>query len=218
MARLLVLSLSATSALVAPARPLRSSVRVQESFGFDFAESQEANTESTILGEKRLKEEFIRSYKPTATVLEGKPYPVFQEVQEKKLLSTTVNSGLLTALDGLGLGLGDIEKSLPIIDQAGVLGLARKNLPLAVIATGYLLIEPAPFLLPVLGALLSVNSGVWTAVAAVTTGAEVYLQNFAGFDDAGLVGLLLLPLLLVSGLLSVIPLAIGAVKALPPVA
>jgi len=87
-----------------------------------------------------------------------------------------------------------------------------------VIATGYLLIEPAPFLLPVLGALLSVNSGVWTAVAAVTTGAEVYLQNFAGFDDAGLVGLLLLPLLLVSGLLSVIPLAIGAVKALPPVA
>ena len=68
MARLLVLAPALGYALVAPARPLRSSVKVQESFGFDFAESQESNTESTILGERCLKEEFIRSYKPTATV------------------------------------------------------------------------------------------------------------------------------------------------------
>ena len=57
------------------------STQVQESFGFDFAEDQAENTDLTILGERRLKEEFIRSYKPTATVLEGKPYPVFPEVQ-----------------------------------------------------------------------------------------------------------------------------------------
>ena len=167
---LVALAAAPSASLVAPVAPLSTSQRqrtvVQESFGFDFAEDQAENTDLTILGERRLKEEFIRSYKPTATVLEGKPYPVFQEVQEKKLLSGTVNSGLLRALDDLGLGLGDVEKLLPVIDKAGVLGLVRKNLPLAIIATGYILIEPAPFLLPVLGALLAVPSGIWTAVAA----------------------------------------------------
>ena len=43
------------------------STQVQESFGFDFAEDQAENTADGILGERRLKEEFIRSYKPTAT-------------------------------------------------------------------------------------------------------------------------------------------------------
>merc|ERR1711991_38895 len=105
--------------------------------------------------------EFIRSYKPTATVLEGKPYPV---VQEERILSATVNSGLLQSLDNLGLGLGDVEKLLPFLDKFGLIGLVRKNLPLAIIATGYLLIEPAPFLLPVLGALLAIPTGIWTAV------------------------------------------------------
>ena len=214
---LVALAAAPSASLVAPVAPLSTSQRqrtvVQESFGFDFAEDQAENTDLTILGERRLKEEFIRSYKPTATVLEGKPYPVFQEVQEKKLLSGTVNSGLLRALDDLGLGLGDVEKLLPVIDKAGVLGLVRKNLPLAIIATGYILIEPAPFLLPVLGALLAVPSGIWTAVAAVTTAAEIYLTAFASFDDSGVVALLLAPLLLIAGALSLVPAAIGAVKA-----
>ena len=50
---------------------LSKSTQVQESFGFDFAEDQAENTADGILGERRLKEEFIRSYKPTATVLEA---------------------------------------------------------------------------------------------------------------------------------------------------
>ena len=181
------------------------------------AEDQAENTADGILGERRLKEEFIRSYKPTATVLEGKPYPVFQEVQEKRILSATVNSGLLQSLDNLGLGLGDVEKLLPFLDKFGLIGLVRKNLPLAIIATGYLLIEPAPFLLPVLGALLAIPTAAWTAVAAVTTGAEIYLNAFASFEDAGLVSLLLAPLLLIAGVLSLVPTAIGAIKSLPPV-
>ena len=96
-----------------------------------------------------------------------------------------------------------------------MLGLVRKNLPLAIIATGYVLIEPAPFLLPVLGALLAVPSGIWTAarVAAITTAAEIYLTAFASFDDSGVVALLLAPLLLIAGALSLVPAAIGAVRA-----
>ena len=42
---------------------------MQESFGFDFAEDQAENTDLTILGERRLKEEFIRSYKPARSVI-----------------------------------------------------------------------------------------------------------------------------------------------------
>ena len=76
---------------------------------------------------------------------------------------------------------------------------------------------PAPFLLPVLGLLLSIPTAAWTAVAAVTTGAEIYLNAFASFEDAGLVSLLLAPLLLIAGVLSLVPTAIGAIKSLPPV-
>ena len=74
---LVALAAAPSASLVAPVAPLSTSQRqrtvVQESFGFDFAEDQAENTDLTILGERRLKEEFIRSYKPTATVLEGTP-------------------------------------------------------------------------------------------------------------------------------------------------
>ena len=215
-----LLSLVATSgALVAPGPSAPVSARhrvvVSENFGFNFAEDQTANTPLEILGERRLKTEYVRSYKPTASVLEGKPYPVFQELQEKKVLSATVEAGLLGSLEDLGLTLTDLENLLPLLDKAGVLRLASKNLPLAIIATGYLLIEPAPFLLPAVGALLAVNSGVWTSVAAVTTVAEAGLVATNG---DGLVELLLAPALLVSGVLALVPLAIGGVKNLPPAA
>ena len=76
-ALLVALAAAPAAALVAPVAPVncarRQRTRVQESFGFDFAEDQAENTDLTILGERRLKEEFIRSYKPTATVLEGTP-------------------------------------------------------------------------------------------------------------------------------------------------
>ena len=205
----------------APDAPLSTSQRhrtvVQESFGFDFAEDQAENTDLTILGE---------------TAAQGGVHPVLQadrdrfggqavprlpggpgeEAAERHRQLRTV-----AVFGRPGLGLGDVEKLLPVIDKAGVLGLVRKNLPLAIIATGYILIEPAPFLLPVLGALLAVPSGIWTAVAAVTTAAEIYLTAFASFDDSGVVALLLAPLLLIAGALSLVPAAIGAVKALPPV-
>jgi len=211
-----VLALGHVSAFVTPSRCRAPQTRVAESFGFDFAESQAENTDFEILGERRLKEQFIRSYKPTATVLEGKPYPLFQEVQAKKLLSATVDAGVLGALGELGLGLADVEKLLPLVDESGILALVARNLPLAIIATGYLLVEPAPFLLPVLGTLLKVPPAVWTALAAAATAGEVYLVGFT--DDSGLTAVLLLPVLLLAGALSLVPTAVAAVKALPQVA
>lgn len=201
-----------TAALVAPSTSVRVSAPLRESFGFDFVEDQAANTPFEILGERRLKTEWVRSYKPTATVIEGKPYPLFQELQDKKILSATAESGLLGALDDLGLTLSDVEKLLPIVDKSGALGLAKNNLPLAIVATGYLLIEPAPILIPVLGAALSVSTGVWTAIAAATTAAEVGL---VATGDDSLLPLLLAPLLLLSGVLSLVPTAIAGLKDLP---
>ena len=191
----------------------RTGVIVSESFGFDFAESQEENTPSEILGERRLKTEWVKSYKPTATVLEGKPYRVFQEVQEKKLLSVTAQSGLLGALDDLGLTLGDVERLLPIVDKSGVLGLVSKNLPLAIVATGYLLIEPAPILIPLVGSLIQVPAAIWTGLAAVSGGAEAF---FVATDNGSPLGLLFIPVFLLSAVLSLIPAAVAGLKNLPP--
>ena len=215
-----VLALAAGAcALVAPvpARPAagpRSRVVVNENFGLNFAEDQSENTPFAILGERRLKTEFVKSYKPTASVLEGKPYPVFQEVQEKRLLSATADSGLLGALDDMGLTLSDVERLLPQLDKSRILGLVSKNLPLAVIAVGYLLIEPAPFLLPVLGAALRVNGAIWAAVAALALVSEVGL---VATDGSFVTELLLAPLLLVAAVLAAVPQLVASLKSLPPV-
>lgn len=202
----------------------------RENFGLDFAEDQAKNTPKEILGERRLKTEFIKSYKPTATVLEGKPYPLLQEVQQKKLLSKTSEAGLLGALDDLGLSLSDIEKLLPYIEKSGLLSLAAKNLPLAVILIGYTLVEPAPFLIPLLGVALKVPPPIYAAAALSTASAEAVIV-LAKLDDYSLLGLVLVPVALVSAVLAVsgfvlllvrtctvaqgLPVAIEAVSRLP---
>lgn len=179
-----------------------SALSRRENFGLDFAEDQAKNTPKEILGERRLKTEFIKSYKPTATVLEGKPYPLLQEVQQKKLLSKTSEAGLLGALDDLGLSLSDIEKLLPYIEKSGLLSIAAKNLPLAVILIGYTLVEPAPFLIPLLGVALKVPPPIYAAAALSTASAEAVIV-LAKLDDYALLGLVLVPVALVSAVLAV---------------
>ena len=51
----------ATAAALVPPMPQTKAPRtvVYENFGFDFAESQAANTDAVMLGERRLKTEFI---------------------------------------------------------------------------------------------------------------------------------------------------------------
>mmetsp|Transcript_7572 Transcript_7572/g.19726 ORF Transcript_7572/g.19726 Transcript_7572/m.19726 type:complete len:232 (+) Transcript_7572:53-748(+) len=196
-------------------RTVSRSTVTMENFGLSFAEDQTANTPVEILGERRLKTEFIKSYKPTATVLEGKPYPLLQEVQQKKLLSKTSESGLLGAVEDLGLSLSDIEKLLPAIEKSGLLGVAAKNLPLAVILTGYLLVEPAPFLIPILGAALKVPPPIFAAAALGSAAAEGLIVA-ANLDDYAALGFIFVPVALVSAVFAGLPVAIDAVSRLPP--
>jgi len=186
-----------------------------ENFGLSFAEDPAVNTPKTILGERRLKEEFINSYKPTATVLGGQPYPLLQEVQKKKLLSATADAGLLGALEDLGLSLSDLEKLLPVIEKAGLLSLAAQNLDLALILTGYLLVEPAPALIPILGLLLKVPPPVYAATAIGAAGLESLIV-LTDASDYSLAGLVLVPVALLSAVLAGLPVAIDAVSRLPP--
>ena len=198
-----------------PRQYSRRGVVTMESFGFDFAESQVKNTPVEILGERRLKAEFIKEYKPTATVLEGTPYPLLQEIQKKKLLSATADSDLLGSLEDLGLSLSDLEKLLPVIDKAGLLGLAAKNLPLAVILTGYLLVEPAPILIPVLGALLKIPPPLYALTAATCATLEALIV-LTGSEEYSIYGFLLVPVALVSAIFAGLPVAIDAASRLPP--
>ena len=186
-----------------------------ENFGLDFAESQAANTPLEILGERRLKTEFISSYKPTATVLEGKMYPLLQEVQSKKLLSATADSDILGSLEDLGLSLSDIEKLLPVIEKAGLLGFVANNLPKVLVATGYLLVEPAPALIPAIGALLKIPPPVY-AVTALTAGALEALILLTESSDYNAAGFVLVPVAAISALLAGLPIAIDQISRLPP--
>ena len=79
---------------VAPRAAARS-IRM-ESFGFEFAENPNENSDPRILGEFKYKTRFVKSYKPKALVLTGEPYPLFRETQDKRLLSATADAGLLT--------------------------------------------------------------------------------------------------------------------------
>ncbi|KAJ8612852.1 hypothetical protein CTAYLR_002021 [Chrysophaeum taylorii] len=214
---MVVLFASVAQALIttSPLRFSRTRTITMENFGFDFAEDQSKNTPIEVLGERRLKTEFIASYKPTATVLEGTPYPLFQEVQSKKLLSKTTEAGLLGALDDLGLSLSDIEKLLPVIEKSGLLKFVAKNLPLVVILTGYLLVEPAPVLIPALGAALKVPPSVYAVAALGSAGIESLIVLTDSSDLAPL-GFILVPVALLAAILAGLPLAIDAVSRLPP--
>merc|ERR1719199_1635930 len=95
----------------------RSTLRM-ENFGFDFAEDAAASAlgeDSTLLGEKRLKEIFVPSVQKRALLTDD--YPILERVSEMNLLTQTAKSGLLTALDEKGLTLSDLEKLLPIAEK-----------------------------------------------------------------------------------------------------
>jgi len=185
-----------------------------ENFGFNFAEDQRENTPAAILGERRLKTEFIASYKPTSLLLEGPPYPVFQELQQKKILSTTVESGLLEALEDLGLSLSDVEKLLIPVEESGLVGNAAKNLPLITILLGYLLIEPGSIAIPLVAQLLKIPTFLHAATFAAAAGAETFIT--VAEPDYGFAGLVLIPVALVSGIFTALPSLIESVSRLPP--
>lgn len=153
----------------------KSSLRM-ESFGFDFAEDQAANTPQVILGEKNLKEGFVPKVREDALLTSD--YPILDRVSELGLLSLTAESGMLQALTDKGLTLSDVEKLLPLIEEFGLLTSIQNPLLLNLVAP--LLVEPAPLLLPGVVGLVKTDPAVFLALAGACASLEAYGISTSG--------------------------------------
>lgn len=135
---------------------------VFENFGLDFAEDAVANTPKELLGEANYKN-FVEGYSPNALITGN--YNVIDAIRANKLLSLTVDSGLLKALEDGGLTLSQVEKLLPVVDELGLLPFVAKNKEL-LLTLAPLLIEPAPLLLPLVVPVVKTPPTTFTALGA----------------------------------------------------
>ena len=142
---------ASTKALVTP--PTRGRAQalkpLRENFFIDLPTLNDPSkiTPALLNGEANYKT-FVERYDPNALLLGGGPYAVVKRVRELELLSKTVDSGLLQALEEKGLTLSQLERALPLIDSAGLLPLLVKNKGL-LLGVLPLIVEPAPALLPI---------------------------------------------------------------------
>ena len=96
-----------------------------------------------------------------------------------------------------------VEKLLPLLEEYGLLSLAANNQQLLVNLVAPLLIEGAPFLLPVVAGALEVGPPAFFLGAAGLAGTEAFLLAnnvevpFVGLSAGVVLGLLLVPLSLV---------------------
>lgn len=121
-------------------------------------------------------------------------------MRELNLLQATIDAGVLSKLEKNGLDLATVEKLLPAAEELGLLSLAANNQQLLVNGVAPLLVEGAPFLLPVVAGALEAGPSAFFLAAAVSGGLEAYFIA-AGVEipliglPAGLLGgLLLVPL------------------------
>lgn len=146
------------------ANSIRSTnTRVNENFGFKFAEDPYENTPDTILGEVNLKDGFVKSYKPDALLLSNDD-DLIVKIRKNQLLKTTVESGLLEALEAQGLSLSQVEKLLPIVDDLGLLPLAVKNKDL-VLSLAPLIVDTAFLGLPLAAGVVGTSPSTYSTIA-----------------------------------------------------
>ena len=74
-------------------------------------------------------------------------YPVLDRVREKKLLTKTAESGLLSALADSGLTLKQVEALLPALEDAGLLSFAANNADFLLNTVGFLVRVPRLYIL-----------------------------------------------------------------------
>jgi len=142
-------------------------------------------------------------------------YNVVRRVRELELLKVTSDNGILSKLEEKGLDLATIEKLLPIIEEAGILSLAANNQQLLVNLVAPLLVEPAPFLIPVIAGAIAAGPSAFYGAAAACLGLDAVLfatdaeVPFVGLSAGVVAGLLLVPLGIASGVAGA---ALGSLK------
>ena len=142
-------------------------------------------------------------------------YNVIRRVRELELLQKTVDSGLLSQLEAQGLDLATIEKVLPLAEDLGLLSLAANNQQLLANLVVPLLVEGAPFILPVAAGAIGVGPIAFYGAAAALGGVDfLLLANdikipLLGLSAGFYAGLLLVPLAVV---LAVVGTALASLK------
>lgn len=140
---------------------------------------------------------------------------MIRRVRELDLLQATIDAGVLSKLEKNGLDLATLEKLLPVAEKFGLLSLAANNQQLLVNGVAPLLVEGAPFILPVLAGALEVGPPAFFLAAAGFGGIEFGLiannveVPFVGLPAGAVAGLLLVPLTAVTAGAGV---ALGSLK------
>mmetsp|Transcript_6953 Transcript_6953/g.15863 ORF Transcript_6953/g.15863 Transcript_6953/m.15863 type:complete len:224 (+) Transcript_6953:100-771(+) len=203
---------SANSGVTAPTTATRPSTKLYENFGFDFAEDQVENTPQLILGEANYKK-WVNTVDPDNML--NRQYPVLSRVRELGLLEKTAELGLLSKLEKNGLTLQKAEELLPLLEDAGILGIVANNQQLIINGVAPLAIEGAPFLLPLVAGALDIGPVAFYGAAAGVAGLDAYLfasgaeLPFVGLSAGTFLGVILIPL---SVVLAVVGAALGSLK------
>lgn len=126
-------------------------------------------------------------------------------VRELDLVGATADNGILSKLEKNGLDLVTIESLLPVIEEAGLLGVVANNQQLLVNGVAPLVVEGAPFLLPVVAGALEVGPSAFYLASFLSLVAEGYLITsgaelpLVGIPAAPVAGLLFVPLAVATG-------------------
>lgn len=117
-----------------------------------------------------------------------------------ELLKATADAGVLSKLEKNGVDLATLEQLLPVAEELGLLSLAANNQQLIINGVAPLVVEGAPFLLPVVAGALGVGPPAFYLGAAVCGALEIYFLAanvevpFVGLSAGVVGGLLLVPL------------------------
>ena len=142
-------------------------------------------------------------------------YNAVARIRELELLQKTVDAGILSKLEAQGLDLKTAEELLPLVEELGLLSLAANNQQLVINFAAPLLIEGAPFILPVLSGALATGPAAFYLAAAVSAGLEgAFIIGdvqvpLIGLPAAGVGGLLLVPL---AAIMAAVGTALGSLK------
>mmetsp|Transcript_10041 Transcript_10041/g.13266 ORF Transcript_10041/g.13266 Transcript_10041/m.13266 type:complete len:216 (-) Transcript_10041:75-722(-) len=213
--KFLVLALSMVSAAsfgVAPQSAVRTSTQLHEGFGLGLGEDTYANQPDFLKGEGEYKE-WVNTVNEDNML--NRQYNVIRRVRELNLLKATADNGILSKLEAQGLDLSTIEKVLPVLEDAGLLSIAGNNQQILVNLVAPLLVEGAPFLLPVVAGAIGSGPPAFFLAAAAAGGLEVALLisdvqvPLIGLPAAYIFGLLLVPL---AGASAAAGVALGSLK------
>jgi len=190
----------------------RPSTKLNENFGFDFAEDQAENTPGILLGEANYKQWVGENIDNSFL---NRQYDVVKRVRELDILALTAELGILSKLEKNGLDLATLESFLPAIEKLGVLSIVGGNQQLLINGLAPVAVEGAPFILPLIAGALEIGPPAFFAAAAGIAGVEYgLLANqvqipFVGLPAGVYLGLLLVPL---TGVLGGAGIALSSLK------